>query len=57
MAGLALRVEPVGAILDNVADPVQRLDIIDQRRAPENAVFGNIGRAVAWQAVAWPAVA
>ena len=50
MAILALIVEPVGAMVEDVADPVQRLDIVDQCRAPEDADLGNIGRAVARQA-------
>ena len=36
-----------GALLDDVADPVQRLDIVDQRRPAEQADLEREGRLVA----------
>ena len=33
----ALAGEPVGALLDDVAHPEERLDVVDQRRAAEQA--------------------
>ena len=47
----ALVIEPVGTVGEDVADPVQSLDIVDQCRASEDADLGNIGRTVAREAV------
>src|SRR5258708_39052155 len=38
---LALACEPLGAALDDVADPVQRLDIVDERRPAEEPDLGG----------------
>ena len=38
--------EPVRPALDHVADPEQRLDIVDERRAPEQADLRDVGRAM-----------
>src|SRR5271163_898676 len=46
----ALRGDPSGAFFDNVADPVQRLDILFERRAAEQANLGDVRRAMARQA-------
>ena len=46
----ALRGHPVGALLDDVAHPVQRLDVLLERRAAEQADLRDIRRAVARQA-------
>ena len=46
----ALVVEPVGTVGEDVADPVQSLDIVDQCRASEDADLGNIRRTVAGEA-------
>src|SRR5580704_10546408 len=46
----AMRGEPVGALLDDVAHPVERLDVLLQRRAAEEPHLRHIGRAMAGQA-------
>ena len=46
----ALRGEPVRALLDDVADPVQRLDVLLERRAAEQADLRDVRRAMARQA-------
>ena len=46
----ALRGEPVGALLDDVADPEQRLDVLFQRWPAEQADLRHIGRPMARQA-------
>ena len=46
----AVRGEPGGALLDDVAHPVQRLDILLERRAAEQADLRDVRRAMARQA-------
>ena len=46
----AVALPPVRALLDDVAHPAQRLDIVDQRRQAEQADLERIGRLVARQA-------
>lgn len=42
-----MREVPPGPLLDDVAHPVERLDILDEGRAAEQADLGDIGRPVA----------
>src|SRR5262249_37503834 len=46
----AMRGEPGGALLHNVAHPVERLDVLLERWATEQAHLRHIGRAMARQA-------
>jgi hypothetical protein len=46
----AMRAEPTGALLDDVAHPVERLDVLLQRRPAEQADLRHVRRAVARQA-------
>ena len=46
----AIALPPVGALLDDVAHPVQRLDVVDQRRQAEQADLERIRRLVPRQA-------
>ena len=46
----AMALPPVGALLDDVAHPPQRLDIVDQRRQAEQADLERIRRLVPRQA-------
>src|SRR5215213_564029 len=46
----AVALPPVRALLDDVADPPQRLDVVDQRRQPEQPDLEGIGRLVPRQA-------
>src|SRR5262249_31136545 len=46
----ALRRHPLGAFLDDVADPEQRLDVLLERWAAEQADLGNVRRTMARQA-------
>src|ERR1700757_4309444 len=45
----AVALPPVGALLDDVAHPPQRLDIVDQRRQAEQADLERIRRLVPGQ--------
>src|SRR6185436_16884862 len=45
-----MRGEPGGALLDDVAHPVHRLDVLLERRAAEQSDLRNVRRAVARQA-------
>src|SRR3546814_2612652 len=44
------RGKPLGALLHDVAHPEHGLDVLVQRRPPEQADLGDVGRAVARQA-------
>ena len=50
VAVAALAGEPIGPLLDDVANPVNGLDIVDQGRTAEQPDLGGVGRAVAGQA-------
>src|SRR3546814_8166074 len=50
MPRLAEGGEPCGTLLDDVADPPQRLAIVVERRPAEQPDVGDVGRAVARQA-------
>src|SRR5471030_1443518 len=50
MAGLALSGEPVGTLLDDVANPPQGLDVVVERRTAKQADLGDVGRTMARQA-------
>ena len=47
MAILALVVKPIRPLLNDVTDPKQRLDIVNQRRPIEDTDLGDIGRPMA----------
>ena len=49
-AVLALFGEPRRALLDDLGDPVERLDIVDEGRFAEDAVLRDVGRAMPGQA-------
>ena len=49
-AVLALASKPGGTLLEDLRHPVQRLDIVDERRTVEDADLGHIRRAVAGKA-------
>ena len=46
----ALIGEPRRALLEDRRDPIERFDVVDERRAAENADLGDIGRAMTGQA-------
>jgi hypothetical protein len=45
----ALRGSPLRALLDDVANPEQGLDVLLERRAAEQADLRHVRRAVSWQ--------
>src|SRR5690606_34308350 len=50
MTWLAEACEPFRALLDDVADPPERFDIVVEGWAAEQAILGDVGRAIARQA-------
>src|SRR5690349_2320524 len=50
MTVAALFREPLGALVEDVADPPERLDVLVQRRPPEDADLRDVRRAIARQA-------